>query len=944
MCRRGSDGRAILWLATWALVCGASAAPAQSPRAEPPVEDTPATIRDEAIEEYLQGLSLDDVLAAHLRERISALSPASKGGDVRATEQRLKAAESLGSLYVRMTTRAKTREERTALAQRSRELLDSVPEADSFELRLDMAKASYMSAEESAERYRLRLTSDDEVSEALRVLREVTPTLSSIGARLNERVNVLESREETAKDEDAPLIRAQLADGRRLRSLAHYYEGWARYYTALLSQRPAEAQEALQAFGTLLNAVPGKAPSIDRAPKNLMRYEHVARAAMGVSLSYSLMGDDVSALRWLDQLESVEDLPPPVIEQLFSRKLIAFIGGDRWTDVQVQVRRHRSPDRDDNVRLLTVPEARLLAVLCLERSRDASLRDGMREAASEMQQLAMGDLIARGELNQVVDLVRRYGTLPIGHDGFIVSYVRGLEGFESARERHKTVSTANANTDQPTDDPAAINAYRDAARLLRIAVDAEDATKFPDQRASASLRRGLALYYAGEWAPSADAFELAFSATTRDSIRQDALWYAIVSLDAGAERGARALLERRDRLATLYLRSFPGTENASRLILRQAGEGALSEQEALDILLQVPQESSLSIASRRQASRILFAMYKRAQPAEREFAAARFADIAEQVMRADFAVAMRPPAESTSTTKAATQDVIKDAAQSVVLRARQLADVLLAARVPDLPRVEAALDLLEQASSRAGMPLDALAEEVLFRRLQVALARSDDAQVQQIANRLQSAGAGSGTPSAFALAADRLLFQRSADVWRRDESDVRLAVQVVRFGLRLADAPKATQGLEVIREQTARAAASLWRAQKDEDMRRLAVRMDRAQLEAGARTLSSLRRLAELLEAGADLPGAMQAWNELLAGTDASTPEWYEARYQSLRLLALTDAAQAAAVFRQFELLHPNPAPEPWAERLQMLKDSLPAQPPTQAPAPTKAPTKGGGG
>lgn len=899
------------------LVCGWwCALPAGAQQADEP-DETPAEVRDEAVASYLADLDLLDVLAAHLRERVEhAPSPA-----------REQAAEGLGRLYVKLLGRAKTREERTAVEARARELLDRVPTADNPELRIDLAKASYLSAEDIAERFRLRLVKDEEVVEALRVFRAVGPVFASIGAKLHERVTALERKEETVGDDEAPVVRAQLAEARRLRSLARYYDGWTGYYTGLLSDHKSDAQQALVAFGTLLNAPPGKPASLDRMPKNLLRFEHVARSVMGCALASSLAGDDVAALRWIEAMEAAEDLPAGVEDQLFSRKMIVMVAADRWADATGVLRTRRTA-AGGGVSMLTTSEARLLAVLTLEALRREDLRGAFRQPANEMAQAALSDLIARGEVSQVVDLVKKYGTLPIGREGFIVAYVRAIQSFEETRAAHKAGLAPGASADEPAKDAPVINAYRDAAKLLADAAETRDSSQFPDQLGQTLLRRGLALYYAGDMTPAADAFEEAFGKSRGPALQQDALWYAVVSLDGAMERGATGLTDRRKRLATLYLRSFPGSENATRLLLR-GGDG-ISEAEATEILMKVPAESGLYPAARRQASRLLYSAYKRAGAGEREFAALRFADVAEEVIRADFAAATRAGAGDEARAR--------EAAQSVILRARQLADAILSLRVPDLPRVEAALDLIDQVGSRTGTPLEQIRDEVSFRRLQIALAREDDTRINAIAAALQ------GASGPFAVAADRLLFQRSVDRWRIAEDDLRLAKDVVRFGARIIDSagsggPRA-QGLDYVRDQTAKAAALLWDKERSEQMRTLAVRVDRAQLDSGTRTLASLRRLGVLLEDAGDLKGAKGAWEELLTNFDEGTDQWLEARYQSLRLLIKVDSPLALTVYQQHMLLHPEGGKGEWGGKIAALKDQLPVP----APAPGSPAAGQGGG
>jgi hypothetical protein len=267
---------------------------------------------DEVVETYLADRRLLEVLAARLRRQ-------HREGTV---DEQVRAAELLGKLYVRMLTDAKDPAQRQEIEALCRELLKD-ERANSFELRLNLAKATYLRVEDIVERDRLRLATSDEKAEAERVLRTVRPEFDRIARQLEARVRALEAKEKTAQVADMDGLRAELSDQRRLRSLAWYYAGWSHYYMALLTKSEVDATEAMKRFGGLLNSVsPERPPTIDRMPKNLLRYEHVARAALGCALCASLREQHTEAARWLDEVEAGEDVPPIVADQVFSRWLI----------------------------------------------------------------------------------------------------------------------------------------------------------------------------------------------------------------------------------------------------------------------------------------------------------------------------------------------------------------------------------------------------------------------------------------------------------------------------------------------------------------------------------------------------------------------------------------------------------------------------------------------
>lgn len=846
-------------------------------------------IPDDAIESYLADHGLLEVLAARLRARLAA-------GPI---EDRLRSAELLGRLYVEMLGEASSPDVRQELESRSADLLRLVPEAESFELRINLAKATYLQVEEIVEKDRLRLARPEDKAEADRVLRLVGPQFAEIAAKLHRRVETLEARETRVRDSDTDAVREELAEARRLRSLAKYYSGWTEYYTALLSGTPQRAARALEEFGAILNALPGKPASLERLPKGNLRFDHVARAALGCALCVSMLGEDVQAVRWIEAVEGAEGVSPAMLDQAFTRRLIVFAAAGRWADVELAVRRRREPERGVPATPLTVAEARLLAVLALEASREGGSRSAVRAMAERMAQAALGDLVKRGEAGHVLDLVGRYGTEPLGGEGFIVGYVRSLQAYEAARAAHAAAGGDNG----PATDPILSNRYADAARLLRGAAASADAGAFPGELARVRVREGLALFYAGELEAAARRFEAAAEAAPTPETRRDAMWYAIVTLDRAVRDGRASLVEARDRLATLYLKSFPGTENAARLLLRQARADRLTDAESLAILQAVPKDSPLYEASRRQASRLLYQAFRRAAPADKEFAALRFAEAAEELLRLEQAKAL-----------GGTDAGAKEAARSMVVRVRQLADALLAAAAPDLQRVRSALEALEGVAAFQGLDLRDLEPELTFRRLQMAVASGDEAGITALADRLTALG------GPYATSAGSLQFNRAVRARREAPLDPDLSRKVVTAGERLLGAGQGGDQAATLRESVADAAAMLWRTAADASMRDLALRLDREQLAAGRRTGSSLRRVAELAETAGDRQAALDAWQELLLGLPSDSRAWFEARYHSIRLVAMADRAAAVEALRQLRVLHPGLGPDPWASRFLELE------------------------
>jgi hypothetical protein len=862
------------------------------------------------LERYLADRGLDELAAALLRGRLAA----ARG------ESRTDLAERLGRLYVRLLGRADDADTRQRLEAHARELIRAVPDSESFDLRLDLAKATFLRAEEGVEKHRLRLASAEELGEAERVLRSVEPVFDDIAARVNTRLQSDERRLNESRNADAVELQLRVTESRRIRSMARYYAGWTKHYLALAGANKELARQALLDFGVILNAQPGRAPAIDRVPANTLRFEHVARAGVGVMLSLSLRGDHDEALKWLRLLESAESLPKGVADQLPARRIAVLAAGGFWNELERRIALDRRKQGQSEPVPLSLREARLLAVVALEALPELSGADGRRRggiAAQTLAQVGMGDLVALGEVGHVLDLVKRFGTAPIGTEGFIVTYVRGLQAFDAARQAHADLGD---DTDKPSDDESAINRYVQAAELLESAADAADADKFPLDRPKAVMRAALARYLADQPELASTLFQEASSllgvlpaasgpsAERLRSERQEALWMAVVALDRGVELGRLSLTPTRDTLAALFIEQFPRTERAARLLLRRAGAG-LTDEQAVEILLGVGRSAPVYAAARREAARRLYQIYLGSRGDGREFAAIRFADVAEESLELD-AAAAGPDSGAL--------------APAAVLRGRQLVMVLLDQPTPDLPRAARALDRVEALAAAAGIDTAPFADELIFRRLRLAMLKGDDQSVQRWLDRLRASG------GRFALAGERLVLNRAAEAFRAGPRDTAQARRVVEAARRVLAALDAEPGsIPPVAEQLAAAAAALWELDNDPTMRELAIATDRREVEAGRATARTLRRLAALAEASGDAPAALDAWRRLLAGSADASAQWFEARYHTLRLLAALEPARFAEALSQHKVLYPSFGPEPWGPKIRDL-ESQPPQPRTK--------------
>lgn len=845
----------------------------------------------DATETFLSDNGLDTLLAVHLRDRL-----------VQATgDDRQRIADRLGEVYARMHASAGSPEQRAEIESLGRELIRLVPESESYLLRLNLTKSRYLLAEQIAEKHRLRLASEDERAEAQRVLRDVGAAFEDIANRVQTVIESLERHERRATaGADTSDVRRRLERSRRERSLARYYSGWSRYYRALIEGQPSLATGAATDFGWLLGS-PGKPAAVEKAPKSMLRYEHIARSAIGCAMTASLLGNDAEAERWFDLLQTAPEVPESVLSQLFTRRLVVYANAKRWADVERLVTRERLRTGAP----LAAADARLLAVIALDASQDRSRAAGREAMLASLAQAAFKDLIAHGELGQIVDLVNRYGSTPVGTEGFVAEYVRAIKSYDRALESHKATGKS---TEEPATDEQVLVLLRDASTLLRQAAQAPDADAFPNDRDRSLVLAGVALFLAGRFEESADTLERLAASASSEERREEAVWLAIASLDMGVDSNRPSLAPRRDRLATLYLERFPTTERAARLLIRRASDNLLSDAAAAEILLAVPADSPLYPSARRYASRLLYRIWRSASGADRPRPARQFRVLADELVTIDSEAIASASVEAARTLQA-----------ELILRERQVLDVLLSSQDTDIERAALAIHRIE---SLMGTPdqNDDLAAELLYRRLQLALAAKDEKAFAEAHARLASTG------GRYADAGDRLAYRHALELWRDTPGDETRSRRVVAIGLRLIErigsdpsrlSDPVTFGLC---DTVSAAAAHLWRAIGDRSMRDVSISIDRRIYESGLATGQVLRRLAELAEDAGLRSLALEAWRSMLAGYREGTTDWFESRYNSLRLLADEDPQEAARVMTQYVALRPDLGPEPWRSRFELLR------------------------
>ena len=817
-----------------------------------------------AVEGYMERMGLDRVLAAHLERE---LREAPLG-------QKESVGRRLSAVYLRLLESPRSASERASIEAEARRLIDAMPSAESGQLRIALARAGYEQAENTAERFRLQLASPEEVSLARETLSSCLTGFTAAASDAHRRVEALERREARVDDLDER-DRLVLDDARRTRSLGMYYSGWARYYLALLDADPREAGEASEDFGWLLSAERGSRPTVDRVPESNLRFEHVQRAAIGVALAESLAGEPVRALRWLDMVESIEEKSPVIAAQLRSRRFTILIEHARWNEIGFYTDRAGAEDLP-----LDVTEARLLSVAALDLL-DTRPND---EIAGRVARSAVSALVEAGQADQVVDLVRRYGSVPLGGDGFIVRYVRGL----AASERAEAIASRGDDS-----SASARTAHAEAARAYESALAASDASRFPRERDKCRLALGLALRAAQRFEAAADAL-WPLAAAEQTQVREAAVWAAIDALDEAAQaetdaERAAELQSKRSRYAVAYIRSFPTSDRAAQLLLTAGRDAFEDVDQEIDLLLAVEVSSPLYPPSRQRAAVLLYQAYRSAAGSERTELIRRFIEVAEEVVASESARAQLA------------EDPVPHAERVRVL-SLQVAQAALDAPIPDTDRAIAALDRLERVAAQLRLDLGPSRGPIgLLMARAVAIEGGTADEILRIARGLDGPWSARASRAAYKELAERLM------VRPRDEELAR----------RLVESEPGEPGRSGIADTVSAAAFDLWRSADDTAMRDTALAYDTEALELGTATPSQARRLALLAESAGRRELALRAWLTLVASGGPPSEEWYEARVRSIELLVELDPSRALAAIAQHRAMTAGADPEPWRERMQ---------------------------
>ncbi len=836
--------------------------------------------RADEVAAYLQHHQLKQLLAVYLQDQMSGLTGAQRD-------------EHLGRLigiYAELLESTDDPEAIADLRRQSRQVLGSVSADVGAQLRLALLRGSYRAAERIAENHRLRQSSDEEVQRARETLSEIIPKLHQLRGVIEDRFQATERRMIRSAGGEAEALSLRAEKAQRLLATCTFLNAWAQYYQSWLHDRPDNARVAEPLFAQMLDAESAR-PQPREVSVDLRSVEAVARSILGMALCKSLTSSSATAIKWIELLEH------PLAYSALREQVPAWKIAIHLEHGEYRAALAILTAITDAGQIPPVAWVRLAAVHALEAN------PGTRDAAGELARLALTLLAAQGELQQVLDLSERYGIDALGNAGFAFRYVKGVQHYQRARREH--------GSDRPSFEVALIERYQHGVDEFEAALAEHDADRYPRAAASCQWLAGWCRYFQGRFLAARDSFEQA-AQRLGPAEAAEAMWMAVVCLDRVASRSSNnALKKNLSELIDRTLAAYPGSRHAAKLMLRRAIVSGEISPEVVEDLLLIPSESEVYEAAQRRAAHVLYQLFRR-DSGERQ--------LAYGIEYLAVALPLVGDAENRL------DGTDPDAVRLYVARSRRVLDVALTEGIGRVAAAGSILEDLRELGGREGVDLSDHQDEIDFRRIQHLLYTADVDAAAAVADALWLGD----RQSLWSRLACRALFDHGLGAG--GDSDDGPIVQtaelqlVVRYGRRLikelaeGSTSQPAAGVLGYSKSVAEALMLLWQRDGDPGKAQAAVELYESVLQARPTDAKSLRATAFLSEAVGRPARAMECWRKLAAGYSVGAPNWYEARFHLITLLAELDPPRARAVIRQHKKLNPSWGPEPWASRFEALQ------------------------
>lgn len=530
---------------------------------------------NDSVSAWLQQMGCEKLLASYLEEQL----------DSGTQHEKINAAKDLAHLYSTILSRSSEGDDAKTL-QLATALLDRMPQAGTDELKIQLLRATYLTAEQILEKYRLRITDENQANFAAEQLREVADKFQIL------RDNLLR-RSRSARNANEKL-------GRNI-GLTTSLLAWSRYYIAWHNNDLQEARLAESLFAEILL---GERASLELVSLDLKEKEYGARSILGIALCKDILDGPANPEDWFDELEDMATWSP-VRLQVPMWKFFLEVDNKRWKNVLQDM---LSVEGVDNNLIL-----RLSAVHAMEHPSE--------QYALDVSAKAMGEFIADKQLAMISELVEIYGIRSLPPNGFIAKYIQGDIEYRKARDE--------ALGNEPTQDPELRIKFYNIADSFSSALSARDSKSFTSLHDDCKYMEGLSLFYASEFVKAAEAFK---EASTGDHSERS-LWMAIVCLENVEELSVenRSLKE---QMVNEYLSAWPDTKRATELLLLHTNTNNVDPQ-YIDDLLAVPYSDPNYEKSQRKAAKRLYEAWRNTNPSDKSVVGNRYVSVAISLMNAD---------------------------------------------------------------------------------------------------------------------------------------------------------------------------------------------------------------------------------------------------------------------------------------------------------------------
>jgi len=842
-----------------------------------------ATPEDDQVAAFLQDHHMLGLLKAQLKDRLSAAreQAANDQDPARIIEhdQAIEAlVEQLASIYLQeLKAIEQSNPYRVVVQIQAQSLLDTMPRVGMYELRFELLVGEYLQIEPSVELHRLELLDDADRTGSVAELIGVTQELATLSAKLDLSVNSIENKLKSTPDRKLSEIKAQIADLRRFRSLAHYYHAWAGYSLAVLEDRAVD-QDAFTSFGWLLGSQ-GGLPQLSEFNESTLEFDHVARAAIGMAMAYAQSQEPMLGRVWLRK----------TIESTYTNAEISALAKDRLFQIHAMAGDWDIINRmlDDLIEEMgedepvPVAQARFIALRALHDLEADYLSERDEAEANEATRSAIEQLIKHGEIGHVLELYTKFEKLPLVADSFITNYARALAALDQAQRMGDA------------------GRYASVATLFVEALASKDADRFEIERDDCTLKLAFVEIQSGRPREALKACDLLIKQSPDEKTIEEARWMRIAALDAINVKSNRQSSIELDQAVQTYIAAYPTTNRTAKLVLRYAMRGTVDSRIAIDSLSTIADDDPIALPARRTLVQLRY---------QRQ----RSQGFSDQQAIADLLRMIRWITDNQPTAITDTDD-----AKARIQILRIGIDLALRSSPAD---VDASRELLKIAQVIVDdhLALRSFTPELFYRQLEIELIEDNMERAIGLLAELESIDAYK------ADSARVLIFNCTIKDWQSKptERSARILIDLGAKVLAKESSPHPEPlGVQVssVAEIIAQAGAYLWESHDEDEARVLSLRLSILVMDRGDPTEPGLRRTAHLAERSDDLSHALDAWLRLLGAYPESTEDWYTARYESLRLMLAIDPIRAQDAYAQFKALHPNTNESQWGVSISEL-------------------------